>query len=188
MPRAAKSAALHELQGTVSEAKSLTDSQVPPGRPRYPKNLSPDARAEFKRLCALLEARRALTEGDGRLLEIAAQETVRYRRACAKLDAEGEVRTYIRLDSNGQQVPVEKENHWLKIKADAVKTVVACLDRLGLSPLNKDKVKGARKSPLETAADEPGTVAFALKHGSWAGAEDATDTVPTGTNGVPDEG
>src|SRR6266404_508006 len=167
MPRAAKSAAIHQLQGTLSEAKPLTDSQVPPGRPRYPKNLSPEARTEFKRLCRQLEARRTLTEGDGQLLEIAAQETARYRRACAKLDAEGEVKIYIRLDSHGQQVPVEKENHWLKIKAQAEKTVIACLDRLGLSPLNKDKVKGAQKSLVDVASDTPGTGAYYLKHGTW---------------------
>ena len=167
MPHPAKPLALHELMGTKSEAKSPGDSNVPAGRPRYPRNLSAAARTEFKRLCRLLEQRRALTDGDGVLLEIAAQETVRYRKACAKLDAEDEIKIYTRLDSHGQQVQVEKENHWLKVKSDAARSVVAALDRLGLHPLNRDKIKQTAKSELETAADKPGTGAFFLKHGTW---------------------
>ena len=144
MPRPAKTLAAHALAGTTSEAKSISDSQIPQGRPKFPAGATKEVRAEFKRLCQQLEKRRALTEGDGRLLEVCAEATVCYRRACATLHVEGEIRNYEVMDSNGQPHQVLKENKWLKIRAQAEKTLIACLDRLGLTSLNRDKVKPAK--------------------------------------------
>jgi P27 family predicted phage terminase small subunit len=142
MPTPVKTDAMHKLTGTKSQAKATEpDYVVPPGRPRYPKNLSPEAKAVFKRLWSLLEKRRALTEADGELLRLYAILFDRHTRAMEKIAEQGEIRMYTRLDSNGVAHDVEKPNMWLKIAETCEKNMVACIDRLGFSPLNRAKVK-----------------------------------------------
>lgn len=54
---------------------------------------------------------------------------------------EGVVVEYTRLDSNGQQVTVEKPNVNLKIAEVAERSMVALLSKLGLSPKDRQLVK-----------------------------------------------
>lgn len=140
MPTPRKTAAEHALQGTKSQAKDEGSALVP-GRPKFPKGLSRDARVVFKRIVGLLEKRRHITEGDIELIRIYSLVYLRHAKALAKLEAEGEVKIYVRLDSNGQPHDQEKLNLSLKIAETAEKTMVACLDRLGLTPHNRAKVK-----------------------------------------------
>jgi P27 family predicted phage terminase small subunit len=141
MPTPKKSEELHQLTGTKSQAKPEPDYVVPPGTPRPPKTLSLEARKTFKRLCALLAERRALTDGDGELLRLYSITFDRHARAMAKIEEQGEICSYTRLDSNGQPHEMEKENLWLKVAVTAEKNMVAILDRLGLTPHNRAKVK-----------------------------------------------
>jgi len=141
MSRPEKDATLHTLQGTKSVAGKTDDSAAAPGRPKFPKGLPQAARAVFKRIVGLLEKRRHITEGDVELIRLYALLYVRHAKALAKLDAEGEVRVYVRLDSHGTPHDQEKPNYWLKIAETAEKNMVACLDRLGLTPHNRAKVK-----------------------------------------------
>jgi P27 family predicted phage terminase small subunit len=142
MPQPAKSLELHKLHGTTPGAKnSATQSEISAGRPKFPANLPLDLRATFQKICKLLAERRSLTEADGPLLSLYCVAYDRHQRATEKLRQEGEVVVYTRLDSNGQQVRVEKPNLWLKVAQDAERQMIACLDRLGMSPLNRDKVK-----------------------------------------------
>ena len=53
MPR--KSAALHELSGTRSQATLPEEDALPSSRPQYPKNISPATKKIFKKLCQLLD-------------------------------------------------------------------------------------------------------------------------------------
>jgi P27 family predicted phage terminase small subunit len=152
MPR--KSAALHELQGTKPHGESKPEFTLPPGRPKCPKNLSTDGRHAFRRICKLLESRRALTSGDGELIKVFAINFDRHVRAIEHLQTEGEVCKYTRLDSNGQPHEVEKENLWLKIAVNAEKNMVAILDRLGLSPLNRGKIKPTEEPKPAPEIDE----------------------------------
>ncbi len=151
MPTPKKTDAAHWLDGTQSQA-AVPPSKEPAfeaGRPRYPKGISGEARAAFKRLCALLEKRRALTEADGELLRLYSITFDRHSRALEKLAVEGEVRIYTRLNNHGEEVQAEKPNLWLKIAQDAEKTMIACLDRLGLTPLNRGKIKPTAQQPEE---------------------------------------
>lgn len=135
-----KSDDLHKLQGTKPTPK-VEGASVQPGRPRFPKGLSPEERRIFKSLCAQLEERRHLSAGDGELIYIYATERARWERAKAKLAVEGEICTYIRLDSNGQPHDQVKPNLWLKVAESSAQRMVACLDRLGLTPNARAKVK-----------------------------------------------
>src|SRR5882762_2212893 len=140
MPRQALDAQTHFIQGTKSEAKPAAPA-LPGGRPKYPKGISAEAKVVFKRLVKVLESRRASTPGDAELIHLYAIAHVRHQRAQAKLDVEGEVRVYTRLDSNGQPHDQEKHNLHLKVAQDAERSMVACLDRLGLTPMNREKIE-----------------------------------------------
>lgn len=158
MPTPRKADSEHWLTGTKSQAKILPDSQVVASRPRLPKDLNPAAVAVFKRLCALLKKRRVLTAGDSELLRLYAVNYDRHVRALAKIQEQGEICVYNRLNNHGEQVECEKQNLWLKPAETAEKNMVAILDRLGLTPHNRDKVKPAapepqRKAPEKTPAE-----------------------------------
>jgi phage terminase small subunit len=58
----------------------------------------------------------------------------------AHIEAEGEIRTYT-IIVKGEAQEIEKENLWLKIAFTAEKNMVAILDRLGLTPHNRAKIK-----------------------------------------------
>jgi len=151
MPTPRKSDARHWLNGTKSQAKLEHQFQVPASRPRAPKDLSPEALAVFKQLCALLRNRRALTAGDAELIRLYAIKYERHAKARAKIEVEGEIRIYTRLDSNGQPRDVEKENLWLKVATGCEKDMVAILDRLGLTPMNRSKAKPTGERPADQA-------------------------------------
>jgi P27 family predicted phage terminase small subunit len=143
MPR--KTALEHALEETRSQAGP--DAPIPSGRPRCPKELTKESRKTFRETCRLLEARRALTSGDGPLLLLYVRVHERYRRALAKVEDEGEVCIYTRLSSSGEAVQVEKENLWLGILQDCESRMCSILDRLGLSPMNRTKVRPAVLKP-----------------------------------------
>jgi P27 family predicted phage terminase small subunit len=153
MPTPRKSEALHNLSGTRSQAKPESEYTLPPGRPKFPPNISKEAKAVFKRLCGLLESRRSLTEGDGELLRLYAVIFDRHARALAKVAEQGEIKMYVRLDSNGQPHEFEKQNLWLKICETSEKNLVAILDRLGLTPHNRAKVKPTAQPQPEKPRD-----------------------------------
>ncbi len=147
MPTPRKSDSMHRLTGTKSQAKPDPEFRVPASRPRAPDDLSPTALAVFKQLCALLRKRRALTAGDAELIRLYAIKHERHAKAKTKIEVEGEIRIYTRLDSNGQPHDVEKENLWLKVATSCEKDMVAILDRLGLTPMNRSKAKPTGQRP-----------------------------------------
>jgi P27 family predicted phage terminase small subunit len=143
MPTPRKSLSDHALQNTKAQYVQ-PDSDVAPGRPKYPRSISGEAKAAFKRLVRLLESRRTCTAGDSEILRLYAVTFDRHSRALEHLAAEGEIAPYTRLDSNGQPHQVWKENLWLKVATDAEKFMRGCLADLGLNPLQRSKVKTTR--------------------------------------------
>lgn len=144
----------HKLKGTRPTRAADHGQDIPAGRPAYPKGISPEAKRVFKRLCNLLEKRRALTHGDGELLRMYSLLYTRHERALAKLEAEGEICTYTRLDSNGTAREMEKPNLWLKVAETCERNMVACLDRMGLTPNARAKVKQVGDKPKPAATPE----------------------------------
>jgi P27 family predicted phage terminase small subunit len=144
----------HKLKGTRPTRSADHGTDITPGRPAYPKGISPAAKRVFKRLCNLLEQRRALTHGDGELLRLYSLLYTRHERAMAKLDDEGEICTYTRLDSSGTAREMEKPNLWLKVAETCERNMVACLDRMGLTPNARAKVKQVGVKPVVAATPE----------------------------------
>lgn len=131
---------LHKLHGTKSQATEPA-FQVPASRPRMPKDLPENAAEVFKRLCSVLRKRRALTSGDAEMLRLYALLYVRHAKALAKLEVEGEIAVYTRMDASGTAHEIEKPNLWLKVAETAERNMVAILDRLGLTPNARTRVK-----------------------------------------------
>ena len=150
MPTPRKSLDEHKLSGTRAHYVEES-SDVSPDRPRYPKNLSIEARRFFKGICRTLERRRTLTEGDQELIRLAAVLRDRHERAIAHVAAEGEIAVYTRFDSNGATHDIVKENLWLRVAKDAERQTVAILDRLGLTPMHRSKIKPTKKDEQEPA-------------------------------------
>ncbi len=144
MPTPRKDLSAHTLQGTTARYID-ENSDVPASRPRYPKNLSPESKRFFKGICRMLEKRSTLTEGDQELIRLAAILRDRHERAVEKVAEEGEICTYVRLDSNGAPHDLVKENLWLRVAKDSEKQMVAILDRLGLTPAARGKIKQVDK-------------------------------------------
>jgi P27 family predicted phage terminase small subunit len=158
VPTRAKSANELWLNGSNrSRAKVKDASPVPAGRPKFSADLSRAARIVFKRLCKLLEERRSLTAGDSELLRIYSFLFDRHRRAMEKVLSEGEIVSYTRLDSNGQPHDVEKENLNLKVAERCEVRMVSILDRLGLTPVSKQKVQPTADGP-QKRVPIPGSV------------------------------
>jgi P27 family predicted phage terminase small subunit len=153
VPTPRKALDVHKLQGTKPQYVEPT-SQVPPGRPKFPAGISPAAKRTFKRIVRLLETRRTCTEGDVEIIRLFCVALDRHARALDHILVEGEICEYTRLDSNGQPHQVWKENLWLKVATDAEKLQLAALDRLGLTPLNRGKVKPTELPTKAPAPDE----------------------------------
>lgn len=154
-PRPRKSLDEHRLQNTKPQYVEPSAALIPT-RPRYPRDLSPAAKRVFKSISRLLERRRSLTEADGELIRLLALTYVRHERAIAKVAQEGEITTYFRLDNRGESVPSERPNLWLKVAQEAEKQMIAIYDRLGLTPMNRAKVKPTEqpKAPTTTTQEE----------------------------------
>jgi P27 family predicted phage terminase small subunit len=146
MPR--KSLAEHQLQNT-KPAYVEPESFVPSGRPKYPRGISGEAKAAFKRLSRMLEARRSITPGDQEILRLYAHLFSRHEKALAAIETQGEICTYTRLNNRGEDVQCEKPNLWLKVAETCEAKMIACLSALGLTPMNRSKVKTTEqpKSP-----------------------------------------
>lgn len=126
-----------------SRAKEHTPT-IDEGRPTCPGYLDKESRQIFRKLCKQLEQRRALTRGDGELLTLYATTWRRWRKAMADVAQRGEVVISISRGKNGEVIEREKKNPWLLIAQESERAMVAILDRLGLTPLNKEKVKKAK--------------------------------------------
>jgi P27 family predicted phage terminase small subunit len=129
---------LAATRGRLSVLKIAPASYVEPGRPKYPRKLSPQGKRIFKRLCAQLEARRTLTDGDAEILCLYASLADRRQKALDSLEKDGEVVS----TSEGNLVT----NPWLAIAERTEARMISILDKLGLTPVSRDRVKVTRRS------------------------------------------
>jgi P27 family predicted phage terminase small subunit len=164
LPRVAKTEAEHFLDGTKPQTKPPAPSAVKAGRPKYPRQMSPVARSEFKRACALLGQRGHLTPADYGVLFVYSEIFARWLSAKQKLGDELEVTTTI-MDSHGD--PHEKKvlNPLLDVVTSCERQLLALQKTLGLTPDARDKVKKAAPGG-EVVTFRPGSLgAFLQREG-----------------------
>jgi P27 family predicted phage terminase small subunit len=137
--RERKSDELHDLEGTST--RTAPEVSVAGSRPKCPKELSAEARKIFKSAAAELEKRRAVTSADAIILELLAATMDKYRRARKHVADEGEIVEYTRLSKTGEQVTTKAKNLWLGIANEAETKITALLDRLGMTPMNRARVR-----------------------------------------------
>jgi P27 family predicted phage terminase small subunit len=161
MGRPIKTSQEHWLAGSLPQSKAAVHSHIAAGRPKFPTDLGNDPKLKrvFKELCSLLEERRALSKGDRDLIRLYCFVYDRHRRNVALLRTEGELTTYVRLDSHGQPHDQVKENIRLKICVAAEKQMASILSQLGLTPTAKDR---ARPTGGRSAEELPPNSAAAL--------------------------
>ena len=154
MPRERRPLIEHQTTGT--KPAYIEAEPLAAGRPRFPKNISTDCKRVFKRLVSLLESRKVLTEGDCELLRLYALNYERHEKALAKLDEQGMVCLYERLDKHGAAHQFEKRNEHLKIAEDCERFMRQCLADLGLSPASRSKIRPAidPKAPKPLTPEE----------------------------------
>jgi P27 family predicted phage terminase small subunit len=144
MPRLAKTDAEHRLHSTVSQVGRpkpvQTASVYAGGRPKIPTHLSRVARAEFKRICHLLEHRRTLTEGDRNSIAVLAECVARWVAAKEELGTAYTITVTI-TDKKGNVFTTIKPNPLLKVVEVAEARILALSSALGLNPISRDKVR-----------------------------------------------
>jgi len=144
----------HLLHGSKPQNVLPGALDIPPGKPRRPKALSKEAKRIHRELGSQLEERRALTRGDSELLRLYCSLHDRQRHAQAKIDDQGEVCVYTRLDSNGEAHEMEKENIWLGVAERAEKQMLAILVQLGLTPAARMRVRPLKPAPVPMSKEE----------------------------------
>jgi len=156
MARPRKTEFEHQLHGTVSQVKPPAPSVFKGGRPKYPKHLSAEARSEFKRCVRMLEDRGTITEGDVATLAVYAELLARWIQCKREIGKELMVETVV-LDNNGIAHKQKKLNPLLKVAATCETRLLALAKSLGLTPVDRDKVKRTVDS---TSEDEiiPGSI------------------------------
>jgi len=169
MPRPQKSEFEHELAGTRPQTVPEKPSVFRAGRPQFPQHLTPVAKREFKRAVKLLEDRGVLTQGDYTTLSIYAEVFARWIQAKGEIHALGLMVEVEVTDNHGEAHIVRRLNPLLRVAQDCEKQLRALAKTLGLTPIDRDKVKQvAGAKTVETdPATVPGTVAYFEKHGTW---------------------
>jgi P27 family predicted phage terminase small subunit len=187
MPMPRKSEDLHKLHSTKPHDRAADISHVATGRPRIPADVNAlGLRAPFKKLCRLLSDRRVLTDGDVELIRLFIILQDRHSRNIALLRDEGELCTYMRLDSHGTAHPQVKTNLRLKVVTDAERQMAAILSQLGLTPTAKDRAKPAKDSRGELHVI-PGSAADMMPEMFGGVARPAAVPIPIEQLGPPEE-
>jgi P27 family predicted phage terminase small subunit len=143
----------HALQGT--KPAYVAGSDVAPGRPKYPPNISGEAKKAFKRLSRSLINRNHATEGDQEILRMYAYLFDRYERARQHVADEGEIVSANSVSKSGEVYEVLKPNQWLKVLQDAEAKMFACLQQLGLTPKTRSTVKPAKDTAAKPTDQFP---------------------------------
>jgi P27 family predicted phage terminase small subunit len=115
------------------------------GRPACPKFLSKEEKQRFKQMVRGLESRRQCTNDDGELLTLYVTSWSRWRRAMKDVTDRGAIVKVIARGKNDEVIEREKPNPYLAIATQAEKTMIACLDRLGFTPLNRERCKPVKR-------------------------------------------
>lgn len=133
-----KSSRRKALSSTLRRDRARSDAGEA-ARPERPDWLADRiAIAAWDRICALLEARDTLSEGDADAILLASVAEAEYRAADALIVAEG-------LVVDGKQGLVAHPA--VKVRSDAWKRWASALSRLGLDPITRSRVDRAPRMP-----------------------------------------
>jgi P27 family predicted phage terminase small subunit len=149
-----KPVGIHKLQGTRPHYKETPVVGIVSGRPKMPKDLTPEAEAEWKRLVKELSKRGTMTRVDSSVLEIYVRMWSRWRKVEAL--AEANPTTVVTwTDKNGE--PHEKViEHPASAMATRLENSLRnMLKELSATPASRDRTKAPPPpAPTEPTQDE----------------------------------
>ena len=143
MPQPKKTDYDHWLSGSDSQAKPEQPSAYPAGRPKMPKDLSPVAQQEWKRIVKLLATRGTLTKVDASALELYSETYARHRALLKELQEHGEMIDTVVLDSSGNAHDKRVVNPASKIATQLANSLRAWQKELGITPTSREKARPA---------------------------------------------
>lgn len=156
MPRPRKSEAEHRLTGTTPEWTTPGAPMFASSRPKMPKDLSPVAQAEWKRLTRELAKRGTLTRVDSSALEIYARMFARWKKVADDVESRGAVVEVSWMGQDGVERFKTVENPASKIANRLENSLRAMLKEFGSTPASREAAKPAAPA-TKPAPPEPGT-------------------------------
>jgi P27 family predicted phage terminase small subunit len=152
MARSKKSLEQHWLQGSAPQWAMPDAQPYPAGKPKMPRDLSPVAQAEWKRLVRELQGRGTLTRCDSSALEIYATTFARWKQAVAEVEKHGPVIESTWTDGSGTVHTKRVENPASKIAGRLENSLRAMLKEFSATPASREKAKPA--APPEPGPNE----------------------------------
>jgi len=184
MPRARKSLELHQFQGTVPEWTNSGAPAFAGGRPKMPRDLSPVAQAEWRRLTKELAKRGTLTRVDSSALEIYVRMFARWKKCVDDIERRGPVVDVSWMGSDGVERFKTVENPASKIANRLENSMRAMLREFGSTPASREAAKPTAP-PLKTTPPEPGTDEWARAEIAAGRDAFATPDAPVDTTSQP---
>ena len=151
---------VHELQGTRPKYGSDDDQSTAfaGGKPKRPKDLTPEAEAEWKRLVKELSKRGTLTKVDSSALEIYVVMWARWKKVAALADA-NPVTEVTWKDSDGNMHSKVVEHPASKQAARLETNLRAMLQQFSATPASREKTKPTAQAPAKNAPPHPDSCA-----------------------------
>ena len=147
MPQPRKSIEQHRLNGTTPEYAGSAEPLFAGGKPKMPKDLSPVAAAEWKRLVRELAKRETLTKVDSSALEIYATTFARWKACVSELEKYGPVVETTWTDQSGNIHTKRTENPASKIAGRLENSMRAMLKEFSATPASREKTRPTKSVP-----------------------------------------
>lgn len=158
---------LHKLKGTrPTRAKESNPDEVTvsAGRPKVPKYLSELEVECWKNAAKTMKQRGTLSRGDGESLELWAVTKSRWVLARRAIESEGLTVTETRFSKSGDEYSVTIPNPSLKIAENAERLLASLAVKLGLTPMDRSKVKRTRGGSFEKKVLAPNSLGALYPH------------------------
>jgi P27 family predicted phage terminase small subunit len=134
--------ALKVIKGMRRDRINQEEPKAPPARPDCPRELDRTARAQFGRVCDLLEPLKVLAKADGPIVALYAHHYSRWRAAEVQVKRFG----LLLEGSRGTLVA----NPAVRIAHEATAAMAKLLIELGMSPSSRSRIRATPAAPAET--------------------------------------
>lgn len=132
------------------------------GRPKCPKYLAGEARAEWQRIVRLLAARGTLTCADAPSLELYVLTYSSWRKCQEEIQREGPITEITVLDSRGEAHTVRKQSEASKLAAKLASQMRQLLKEMGSTPASRERATPAKDGFKDKEPPQPGTAGWML--------------------------
>jgi len=137
--RPRKSLEQHALTGTTPEWTAGQGIAYRAGRPRMPKDYSPEEKTKWLELVRLLSKRGTITPGDGPALELYVAQWSRWRALLKHIKDHGAMFTQTFVTKNGETYEREVANPALKLAAQLETGLRLLMKEFSTTPASRQR-------------------------------------------------